>query len=733
MIGPMSGPDASAFTRQFVEEARDRLRSLGDLVLKLEVQPDSPRLIADIFREAHSLKGSAGMLGFADISQVAHQLEDLFVAAKRDARILDARAIDLVFRTIDVMTERVAELAGDPPTRSAVGGLEQPAAPFPEKPQSGTEPAPVAVTSANTAPSQRTAPASLRVSAEKLEDLAHLAPELVIHRLTAVERHAELRRLESVLGRLRDRIREARLTSATRSRPAELAEYADSLDTIHRRMRQLVRQVGDDHARLSLIAEALHQQVTELTMRPVATVFDSFPRAVRDLARNCGKEVELTMTGGNTALDKRVIEQIAEPLVHLVRNAIDHGLEPSPERVAAGKPPAGSLHIAAEQHGNRIRLSVRDDGRGIDSAAVRAAAIRRGVVTEQQVEDWDHARLRSLIFEPGFSTRTETTDLSGRGVGMDIVRVVAERLGGSVTVQSEVGAGTTVVLDLPMSLALLRVVLVEVHGELLAVPTAPIRRIVHLARRVAATQTFVELDGEQVPLMSLGTLLRMPGTSIGDTALLIDVGGNPAAFIIDSVREEQELVFQELRGPIQHWMLAGAAILGNGEIVPILDVQALFDQLAVPIAESAVSTAASVVPSSEVPGRVLVVEDSLVTGELLKGILVGAGYEASVAHDGREALEMLHRSRWDLVITDVDMPEMDGFELTRKIRADTLLCRIPLIMVTSRDSAEYRQMGFAVGADAYVTKGSFDQHQVLDAVRRLVRDGRPPAWDGAAT
>lgn len=716
-------PDTSAFTRQFVEEARDRLKSLGDLLLKLEAHPDSPGTLADIFREAHSLKGSAGMLGFLDISQIAHQLEDLLAAAKREARIIDARAIDLIFRTIDVMSARVEQLAkGKVPAESTASAVHHvPAA----KAETPIETAP-ARPGPDAAPSGRAALASLRVSVEKLESLTHLAPEMVIQRLNAAERHAELRRLELAVGRLRDRLREQRLTASARSRPAELGHYADALDAIHRRMRLLVRHVGDDHARLSLVTEELRQQVMDLTMLPVSTVFDAFPRAVRDLAKSCGKEIELTMAGGDTALDKRVIEQISEPLVHLIRNAVDHGLESAVERAAAGKPPGG-LHIAAEQHGNRIRITVRDDGRGIDAAAVRAAAIGKGVVSEAQVAGWDDDRLRALVFEPGFSTRAETTDVSGRGVGMDIVRVVAERLGGSVRVQSEVGRGTTVSLDLPLSLALLRVVLVDVCGEVLAVPTAPIRRILRVppALRLAwAEGALIDVDGEPVPLTPLGVPLGVPGATIGDTALLVDVGGAHAAFAVDLVREEQELVFQKLHGPIQQETIAGAAILGNGDIVPILDVQALLARVTTQHAETAPASGAAPAQGREVCARVLIVEDSLVTGELLKGILVAAGYESVVAHHGREAIDMLQGAPWDLVISDVDMPEMDGFELTQRVRADPALRHIPVIMVTSRDSDEYRRMGLAAGADEYVTKGAFDQHHMLDAVKRLVAGPR---------
>jgi two-component system chemotaxis sensor kinase CheA len=701
--------DTSAFTGKFVEEARDRLKSLGNALVRLEAEPQSAEIIAEVFRDAHSLKGSAQMLGFVDISHIAHQLEDLFVAAKRDVRVIDGRAIDLVFRSLDLIAARVEELASGKTTPGAAPD--------------------VAPASKTPAPRPRRRPAagqSLRVAIEKLDSLTHLAPEMVIQSLKASERHTELRRVEFSIARLRDRVREARLAPPTRNRAAELGEYADTLDSITRRMRSLVTNFSDDQARLTLITEELRQHVIDLTMLPVGTVFDTFPRAVRDLSRSFDKEVELTMTGRETELEKRVIEKIADPLVHLVRNAIDHGLESPDDRKRAGKPPAGTLLIAAEQHGNRCHITVRDDGRGIDPAALRAAAVRKAIASASEIDQWTNERLFNLIFEPGFSTRTETTDVSGRGVGMDVVRVVTDSLGGAVRVQSELGRGTTVVLDLPLSLALLRVVLIEVNGEITAIPTSAIRRILHGAAGTMQHGQVAEIEGESIPIVALTALLGQPASgapTAGATALIVETRDGRLGVTVDAVLEEQELVFQELRGPLgDQLMIAGAALLGNGEIVPILDMQALHHRVAQSGgAEIAITSRPS--PARQSSG-VLVVEDSLVAAEMHRGILAGAGYHVEIAHDGVEALEMLRGRQWDLVITDVDMPNMNGVELTAHLRADPRLRRLPVIIVSSRDSGDHRRTGFDAGADAYLAKGEFDQNEILALVRRFIAHGR---------
>jgi two-component system chemotaxis sensor kinase CheA len=738
--------DPAIFIGKFVEEARDRLKALSAALLQLERSPaDSRDAIDEALRQAHSLKGSALMLGLHDISQLSHHLEDLFVAARRDASVLDSAAFDLIFASVDRLSERTEQLAKGVTEPMAMGDLSdklKTIVPDPEMdpdriplitPPPAPPPAPAKAGALEPPESGRQRMPemrqSLRVPVEKLDRLTHLAPELVVQSLKAFERHTELRRFERILSKLRDRVREARIAPETseQDRGAQLGEYADALDALTRRMREFLVNFSDDRVRLNLITEELRQNVIELTMLPVASVFDAFPRAVRDLARTFNKEVELTIRGRETELDKRIIEQIAEPLIHLIRNSVDHGIGLPDVRMAKGKPAAGQLTLSAEQQGNRILITLKDDGLGIDLKALRAAAVQRGIATETQIALWTTEQLYDLIFRPGFSTRATATDVSGRGVGMDVVRSVVERLGGAVRVQSEEGRGTTITLNLPLTLALLRVVLVEAADELFAFPTGSVRRILQLsAEEVTQLQEGapVEIAGEAMPITTLAGALQIPSRPADgrQTALVAESGDSRFALLVDAVHEEQELVFKELRGPLRNQRtFTGAALLGNGDIVPILDVSALFD----------LASHAPLLPVPEVmeprpvqrATRVLVVDDSLVAGELQKNILLTAGYEAEIAGDGVHALEMLRQKEWDLVIADVDMPRMNGFELTRRLRTDDHFREMPVIIVTSRDSIDDRRRGFEVGADAYVLKREFDQTQLLDTVRRLVGGG----------
>lgn len=742
----MSSMDTSAFMAKFAEEARDRLKTLTAALLRLEEVPEDAEAIADVVRECHNLKGASRMLGLVDISQIAHHIEEIFVgagSAKAEPRLLNGAAFDTIFGALDALSLRVEQLASGMTAPPDVTSLCQALSALASVSGDAAEPAPEAAaresaiemaagivsSAANPQPGARQ---TLRVPVERLDGLTHLAAELVIQSLKTTQRHAELRRIDGQLGRLRDRMREARLAPAARPAGSELAECAEALEHVSRRLRQVLGSFSDDGVRLNLITEEFRQTVIELTMLPLGTVFDAFPRAARDLARHFGKEVDVTIHGRETELDKKIIEQMSDPLIHLLRNAIDHGIEAPDERVRKGKPAAGQLSISAEQQGNRIIVAMRDDGRGIDPGVLRATALREGLAPAADLERWTDAELLDLVFQTGFSTKETATDVSGRGVGMDVVRKVVLRLGGAVRIQSQPEQGTTIVLDLPLSLALLRVVLVETGGEIFALPTAAVRRLLHVHREDLGNPEqglTLELDDETIPLVALSVLLNgtMRPPAARQPVLVAAAGDESFGLIVDAVHEEQELVFEELRHPLRDQKtFAGAAILGNGDIVPILDVHALRDMTArAPVVEP---VAAPAVPAARRAARVLVVEDSLVAGELQKSILVAAGYEVEIAHDGAEALELLPQGRWDLVVADVDMPRIDGFELAKQMRADDRFRTLPIIIVTARDSADDRRRGFAVGADAYVLKREFDQIQLLETVERLIsRTGAPRA------
>ena len=472
-----------------------------------------------------------------------------------------------------------------------------------------------------------------------------------------------------------------------------------------------------------LLATELRHQVLGIRMQSLGVVFETFPRAVRDLAREFGKEVEFVVTGGEVELDRRIIEALGEPLLHLIRNALDHGLEAPAVRQAAGKPARGRLAIRAWEKGNRVVVEVEDDGAGIDPAVLRETAVRKGVLRPDAAQALSDADALGLIFRPGFSTSRLITDVSGRGVGMEIVQTVLERMRGSVTVDSTPGPGTRVILDLPLSLAMLPALLVRTGGVTYALPASAVERVARFQPEELQSlegRRAARLEGETIPLVELASLLGVPcdraeGGAV--TAVLLRAGTRRVGFLVEEVLDEGEVVLKEL-GPFlgKVDVVAGATVLGSGEVVLILDPGTL-----IRLARGApVAAPGRPVAPALAPARLLVVEDSLIARDLERTILESAGFQVEVALDGLDALEKLGTGDYDLVITDIEMPRMDGFELLGRIRAQERTRGLSVIVVTNREKAEDKRRGMELGADAYILKSSFDQSSLLDTIQRLI-------------
>jgi two-component system chemotaxis sensor kinase CheA len=423
-----------------------------------------------------------------------------------------------------------------------------------------------------------------------------------------------------------------------------------------------------------------------------------------------------------------VIEQIRAPLTHLLRNAIDHGLEAPAEREQAGKPPEGTISLSATQQGDTLLIEVRDDGAGIDPETIRALAVQRGVLSQEAADATNAAEALRLIFRAGFSTRDEVTDLSGRGVGLDVVRDAVERLRGSVEVESVLGDGTRFTLQLPLSVATAQCVMVRVADVTFALPISNVTKILRVTSgetERADGRVVVSVDGDPVPIGSVSEALGIEGAARLDgsplPAVLLGSGERRVAFVVDELIGTQTLVLKALPPPfvrLRH--ISGAAILGTGEVVGVLNAA---DLVRADDPSASVSTFDRREGAGERAGDaplVLVVDDSSVTRTMVKGILEAEGYRVQTAADGMQAWEMLRSRSFDLVVSDVNMPEMSGFDLTEKVRSDRFLRGVPVILVTALDSLEDQAHGSRVGADAYITKGSFTDDTLLETVRSFV-------------
>jgi two-component system, chemotaxis family, sensor kinase CheA len=495
------------------------------------------------------------------------------------------------------------------------------------------------------------------------------------------------------------------------------------------------KSIGADSSRLDLITSALESGVKKLRLMPLATIFNLFPRMVRDLAKTQSKEINFSIEGGDLLLDKRLLEEIKDPLMHLIRNAVDHGIETAAERIQSGKVAAATLLIQVRQTGNQTMIEISDDGRGLDLQKIKATAIKRGLHTQNELDVMSIDQIQSLIFASGFSTRTRVTELSGRGVGLDIVRTNVERSKGSVDVESTPNAGCTFRIILSHAIGSSQVMIVDVREQTYAIPVEFVDRMLLVNKAdifaLGGTPT-TTINGKTTTVAWLADLLDLPAvapnspgevtrTSSSVACLLLQSGRQQLALLVDRINDRQ-LITIESPHPILKQVphLSGSTILGTGEVCLVLNPLDLFmtatggNPLAPAVAEGRESISANATPN------ILLVEDSLVIRTQMTRILKAAGYTVIAANDGVEGWEKLKAGQFDLVVSDVEMPRWSGLQLTNEIRKHSEYENLPVVLVTTLSQAVDRDRGLQAGANAYLTKGDFDQQLLLDTLTRLI-------------
>jgi len=493
----------------------------------------------------------------------------------------------------------------------------------------------------------------------------------------------------------------------------------------------LLDHLANDSNHLQLVTDDLQNSIRSARMLPIATLFDLFPRMVRDLAHNQGKDVLLEVEGQETEMDRQALELMKDPMTHLLRNAVGHGIEPPEERLALGKPRQGTIRLRVEQRGNNLMLTVSDDGRGINLDAVRRSAIERGIVPSEKMADLSEREVIDLIFYSGLSTARQTTDLSGRGVGMDVVRNNLEQIHGSIQVETTPGLGTTFILILPLTVMTNQVLLVRVAGETIALPMMNVERILHVnvvKVGIIEGHPAIYAEGRPLPLVNLAHVLKLPEVEqplLSDAKIpvvILSVAKKRIALRVGGFLSTQQVVVKSLGGQLRRVRnLVGAAILGDGQLVTILNVSDLMRSINV---KSVTSLGLPIVIKEARRWRVLLVDDSITTRALEKHILENAGYDVLAAADGLEAWNLIctnEKELPDLVVSDINMPRMDGFVLTQSIKGNSRYAHMPVVLVTSLDSSQDKLHGMEAGADAYIVKSTFDQRELLETIERLIR------------
>jgi two-component system chemotaxis sensor kinase CheA len=776
----------------------EHLQKLDDGILYLEQNPLDLAKLEALLREAHSIKGDAGMLGVTDVGTLAHQLENILNSLKRGELLLTPAVCDCLSIGLSAIHELVHEaVTGEPRHLDFNGVLAQMALEIAAPPaETPLPPIPPAALSEPVQPPQtseievspvvtlppasqpvipQTAPPAetngyrietIRVETRNLDGLMTQAGELTVTKIRIAHRLNEIEEILSLweewsrdtfihrfaLDELERGLRANSDNGSTSAQPLLFNRRngrnntLKQIQNLYHRTEERLEHLGtlinqlrsafyEDTARLEVVAGELEEGIRTLRLLPLSTIFHLYPRMVRDLARVQNKEVEFILEGGETRADKRILEEMKDPLMHMIRNAIDHGIETPAERIAQGKPAKATLKLRGYQTATNIIIEVSDDGRGLDIESIKRTALKRGLCREEELATMTLTQIQSLIFSPGFSTRSFVTEVSGRGVGLDVVRTNVERLKGTIQVESAPGQGCTLRLQLGTTLSTAHVLLLGVNGMTFALPV----EFVQMARLVPETDIFtiegrqtIIIENQPISVAKLAELLELPAPSVSlsdnpstetqqtvQPCIILKVGEECIGLLVDDLIDEQDVVLKPQSKLLKRVRnVAGATILGTGEVCIVLNPQDLVKSIRRSRAVSLTPLpAATKIAQKPI---ILLVEDSIATRTQEKRILESAGYEVVTAVDGLDAYNKLKIRDFDAVVSDIQMPNLSGLELTAKIRRHKEYRELPIILVTSLASDEDKQKGADAGANAYITKSAFNQELLIETLQRLV-------------
>jgi chemotaxis protein histidine kinase CheA/CheY-like chemotaxis protein len=716
--------DRVKFIGKFVEEAREHIRKINEGLLILEKRSEDKEALSSVFRSAHTIKGSSRMLKLNTISEIAHKMEDT-LEALRGERIQCAKEIfDLLFNGIDIISELVEKTASGQDitmdTSKICKELEM-ASKGSLKEKEVVEVKEQKTLSADVAKKadKPKADSTIRVNAEKLDEIIKLMGEMVSNQSKLKQRIADLRKLEASLKKNMETTANLRDDGFSSAQQAYLS------------IRQISSNIRDDVNLQELLTADLQEKALKMRMLPISTIFDTFHRAVRDMSTSLSKKVDLFIEGGETELDKKIIEKIGDPIIHMIRNSIDHGIEKPEDRINAGKPETGTIKLSACYEGGSVAIEIADDGAGIPIKKIREKALHKDICSQEQLDNMSESEIIELIFHPGFSTAEIITDLSGRGVGMDVVRKnIVEALKGAIRINTKEGRGTTFYITLPLTLSIMRILLFTVSDMVFAISASFVHEIIKVAGSEVidiVDKKAIRLREEIIPIVKIETLLNLsvaakhPGNDDEERdalIIIINAGNEKLGLIVDSLINEEETVIKPLPSHLKKikWV-AGVIITGKNEVVNLLHAPMIIAS-----AKEAKDTGhyRRFTEEEKKQLNILVVDDSINTREIEKSILEVYGYKVDLAGDGIEAIEKAKEFKYDLIITDIEMPRLDGFSLTEKFRQDEAYKHTPIIIVTSREKEEDKKRGIQVGADAYIVKGAFDQTNLLETVQNLI-------------
>jgi len=752
-------PDKKDFIAIFKAETEDHLTKLDKGLVELEKHPRNTELFKELNREAHTIKGSARVFGYSPIQEIAHRIEEIFAKIMEKKVVFSSPIANRIFKGLDTIRSildkvgRGEEIGAD--MSVICGELDECIAQKPavkeEKPQAKKE-----VTVQKSGFDERKieerkgvedkperqpsgyAEEYIRVPVSKVNKLLNLVGEIVVNKMKSSQKIIQAKRLVKLSKESQRMIADLseRVKSSASFHDSEIVRLLSECNADTQRLKEssltLCDNISTEALNLDPVIDELQARMKEIRMLPCSTIFEGFPRMVRDIASQQGKEINLEISGEDTELDKKVLEGIKTSLMHLLRNCIDHGIEPPEKRQAAGKPGYGTVKLSASHEAGNVVIVIEDDGQGIDIDEIKAVALKKRLVSAEELKAMPEKEILNIIFINGYSTSPIITDVSGRGIGLDVVRHDMESLKSQVIVETQKGKGTKFTLVLPLTIAIIQALLVKTKGMSFAIPMTSIVESFKASESKFSTiegRMAIQIRGHTMPVMRLAEVMALPSVYAKDDepekkeeeldVIIVTSLSKQVGFIVDEIVGEEEIFIKSLGkhlGKVQN--VSGAAILGTGEVLVILDAADLIAQAR--LNNLAVAGEKAVIREKEKKKSILVVEDAMSTRELVKSILEAQGYEVYTAVDGLDALDKIATSRFNLLVTDIQMPRMDGFELCKCLKKNEQYKDVPVIIITALEKDEDKRRGIEAGAQAYIVKTSFDQSNLLDTIQRLI-------------
>lgn len=746
----MSNPEDQTLLELFCEEVKTHVQTLNEGLLSLESTPENGSTIESLMRAAHSIKGAARVVNIESVVEIAHLMEDCFETAKRKEIKLTGESIDSLFKSIDYLSLFTSlENIKNPPTEelSELKNILTKILSKDFSPQKNKE---VPSSEKKNIPSlkdplpekksqEKKAISTVRVSSGSLNKLMGLAAESLVEtkRLTPFseslvtlkkdyqKQDEKLARAQEAVAALPKSSRALSLIGEIRNRSeVALLNLSSKIDHLEAFIR---------HA--NMLSDQMYREVIASRMRPFSEGIQGFPRMVRDLSKQLGKKIDFEIIGENTPVDRDILEKLEAPLNHILRNAIDHGIEKPKERLQKGKPEKGIIKITASHRAGMLLLEINDDGKGINLKKLRDAIVEKKLTSKELSENLSENELLEFLLLPGFSTHKEVTEISGRGVGLDVVQTKLQEIGGFVRIKTKENEGTTFHLQLPLTRSVIRSMVAEINKEPYAFPLSRVGRTLKMKTEDIITiegSPFIKYQESNIGLVSAANALEIEKSSQPQTdtlsVILLGDKSKPYGLVVDNLLGEYDLVIRPLDsrlGKVPN--INAAALLENGKPVLIIDIDDLIQSINTLLEGGRLGKA---VHSKKAKGiklkrrkTILVVDDSITVRETEKKLLKNKGYEVDTAVDGMDAWNAISMGNYDLIITDIDMPRMNGFELVYKIRSDSRFEATPIIIVSYKDRKEDRIKGLNTGANYYLTKTSFQDESFLEAVEELIGKG----------